>query len=72
MGLAPQMVTQIFRTIRQLKHNGTTILLIEQNAKSALTLSDRTYVLDAGKVALEGHSAELMHDPRIVSAYLGS
>jgi branched-chain amino acid transport system ATP-binding protein len=71
MGLAPQMVAQIFRTIRQLKRNGTTILLIEQNAKAALTLSDRSYVLEAGKVALEGKSSELLDDPRIVSAYLG-
>jgi branched-chain amino acid transport system ATP-binding protein len=72
MGLAPQMVAQIFRTIQQLKKNGTTILLIEQNAKAALTLSDRSYVLEAGKVAFEGRSVDLLNDPRVVSAYLGS
>lgn len=71
MGLAPQMVAQIFRTIQQLKRNGTTILLIEQNAKAALTLSDRSYVLEAGKVVLEGRSRDLLSDPRIVAAYLG-
>jgi branched-chain amino acid transport system ATP-binding protein len=72
MGLAPQIVAQIFRTIQQLKNNGTTILLIEQNAKAALALSDRCYVLETGKVTLEGKSEQLVNHPRVVSAYLGS
>lgn len=72
MGLAPQMVAQIFQTIRKLKKAGTTILLIEQNARAALGLSDRCYVLEAGRIALEGSSTELANDPRVLSAYLGS
>lgn len=71
MGLAPQMVAQIFRTIRELKNNGTTILLIEQNAAAALALADRGYVLENGKIVFDGTALHLLNDPRVRAAYLG-
>ncbi|MGD9656749.1 MAG: ABC transporter ATP-binding protein [Methylocystis sp.] len=71
MGLAPQMVAQIFRTIESLKKDGTTILLIEQNAKAALTLSDRGYVLESGEIIISGTGRELLEDERIKAVYLG-
>lgn len=71
MGLAPQMVAQIFRTIENLKQDGTTILLVEQNAKAALTLSDRGYVLESGEIILAGTGRELLEDERVQAVYLG-
>jgi len=71
MGLAPQVVAQIFRTIEHLKRSGTTILLVEQNAAAALMLADRGYVLETGQVVLTGHGRDLLQDARIRSAYLG-
>lgn len=71
MGLAPQMVAQIFHTIESLKKDGTTILLIEQNAKAALTLSDRGYVLESGEIILTGTGRELLEDERVQAVYLG-
>ena len=71
MGLAPQVVAQIFRTIEHLKRSGTTILLVEQNAAAALMLADRGYVLETGQVVLTGHGKDLLQDARIRSAYLG-
>jgi len=71
MGLAPQMVSQIFRTIETLKRNGTTILLIEQNAKAALALADRGYVIETGEIIAEGTGKELLQDDRVRAAYLG-
>lgn len=71
MGMAPQMVAQIFRTIESLKKDGTTILLIEQNAKAALTLSDRGYVLESGEIMITGTGRELLEDERVQAVYLG-
>jgi len=72
MGLAPLVVQEIFRVLEQLRReNGTTILLVEQNAKAALKLADRGYVLETGKVILEGESAELMENAEVKRAYLG-
>lgn len=71
MGLAPQMVRQIFQTVETLKRNGTTILLIEQNAKAALALADRGYVIETGEVIAEGTGKELLRDDRVRAAYLG-
>lgn len=71
MGLAPQMVAQIFRTVRKLKEDGTTILLIEQNAKAALALADRGYVLENGETTLDGTGEQLLNDDRVRAAYLG-
>ena len=72
MGLAPLVVQEIFRVLEQLRRdNGTTILLVEQNAKAALKLADRGYVLETGKVILEGLSDELMENAEVNRAYLG-
>ena len=71
MGLAPVIVKQVFRIIKQINASGTTILLIEQNARQALGISDYTYVLENGHITLEGASAELLEDPAVQKAYLG-
>ncbi len=71
LGLAPVLVKMIFETIKQIKENGVTILLVEQNAKAALKLADRGYVLEVGKIVMEGTSEELMSSPKIQEAYLG-
>ncbi len=72
MGLAPLVVQEIFRVLSQLRsENGTTILLVEQNAKAALKLADRAYVLETGKVILEGPADEMMENAEVKRAYLG-
>lgn len=71
MGLAPLVVQDIMRIIKQLNSEGTTILLVEQNAKIALKLADYGYVLETGQIVMEGASAELRRDERITKAYLG-
>ena len=71
MGLAPILVEQIFDIIREINEGGTAIILVEQNALMALSIADRGYVLDTGKVVLEGSSSDLLHDPLVINAYLG-
>ncbi len=71
MGLAPILVDQILETIRALKHDGLTILLVEQNARAALAIADRAYVLETGRVAVSGTAAEIQVDQRVREAYLG-
>ena len=71
LGLAPMVVTEIFRTLRDLKQEGKTIFLIEQNARRALQLADRGYVLERGVIALEGTGSELLDDPKVQHTYLG-
>ena len=71
MGLAPILVEQIFDIIRDINQQGTSILLVEQNAQMALSISDRGYVLETGKVVLEGDSNDLLSDPMVITAYLG-
>ena len=71
MGLAPILVDQIFDIIQELHAAGTTILLVEQNAKMALSISDRAYVLENGSISIEGNAADLLNDPRVKKAYLG-
>jgi branched-chain amino acid transport system ATP-binding protein len=71
MGLAPQLVRQIFDLVAAIHREGTTILLVEQNARLALAVSDHAYVLERGRIALEGPSRELAGDPRVQAAYLG-
>ena len=71
MGLAPILVEQIFDIIRELHKAGTTILLVEQNAQAALSVADRGYVLETGKVATTGTGHELLESPTIKKAYLG-
>lgn len=71
MGLAPILVEQIFDIIRELHKSGTTILLVEQNAQAALSVADRGYVLETGKIVTSGTGAELLSSPAIKKAYLG-
>ena len=71
MGLAPMIIKEIFTVIEQLKNEGMTIFLVEQNAKAALKVSDRGYVLETGKIVLSGTAEELMQSQEIQRAYLG-
>jgi branched-chain amino acid transport system ATP-binding protein len=71
LGLAPLVVHTIFEAIEEIRGEGTTILLVEQNANAALRHSDRAYVLETGQIVMEGPSKELAADPRIKEAYLG-
>jgi len=71
MGLAPLMVERIFEVIRTIAAEGVTILLIEQNARLALEASDRGYVMESGRIILEGAGANLLNDPKVRAAYLG-
>ena len=71
LGLAPLLVQQIFAIIREINAQGTTIVLVEQNARQALRLAHRAYVLETGELALQGPAAELARDPRVREAYLG-
>ena len=71
LGLAPMIVAEMFRIIRRLRDNGVSILLIEQNARAALAVSDRAYVLETGAVQLAGRADAIAADPRILEVYLG-
>jgi branched-chain amino acid transport system ATP-binding protein len=71
MGLSPIMMQQIMATIAQLKADGTTILLVEQNAQAALSLADQGHVLEVGRIALSGPGSDLLHDEQVRKTYLG-
>ena len=71
MGLAPVIVQEVFRTIRRLKEEGMTMLLVEQFARAALEVADYAYVMERGRVVIQGTPAELARDERVVAAYLG-
>jgi len=71
MGLSPIMVNEIFDIIRAVSESGTTVLLVEQNAKKALSIADRAYVLETGKIVLSGDAKDLLEDDSIKKAYLG-
>ena len=71
MGLSPIFVSEIFDIIKEVSKSGTTVLLVEQNAKKALSIADRAYVLETGKIVLSGDAKELMNDDSIKKAYLG-
>jgi len=71
MGLAPLMVQKVFETVLMISAEGTTILLIEQNAKLALEVSNRGYVMESGEITLSGDAKQLLHDPAVRAAYLG-
>ena len=71
LGLAPILVQQIFETIREINRQGTVVLLVEQNANLALRMADRAYVLEAGRIVLEGGGAELLANDAVRKAYLG-
>ena len=72
MGLAPILVEQIFNIIRGMNEAGTTILLVEQNAQMALSVANRAYVMETGRITMEGDADRLMHDDNVRKAYLGS
>ncbi len=71
MGLAPVLVREIFQIVREINSTGTTILLVEQNARQALRLAHRGYVLESGLLTIAGTAEELMDDPKVKAAYLG-
>lgn len=71
MGLAPKIVDEVFRVIEEIRASGTTIVLVEQNARRALRAADQGYVLQSGEVVHSGPAADLLSDPKIVEAYLG-
>lgn len=71
MGLSPIFVNEIFNIIQEVSKMGTTVLLVEQNAKKALSIADRAYVLETGKIVLEGKASDLLNDDSIKKAYLG-
>jgi branched-chain amino acid transport system ATP-binding protein len=72
MGLAPRLVSEIFARIVALRKLGTTILLVDQNARAALGVADRGYVMETGRIVLEGSARDLLHDRQVQRAYLGS
>lgn len=71
MGLSPIFVNEIFDIIKEVSESGTTVLLVEQNAKKALAIADRAYVLETGEISLEGRAEELLHNEAVQKAYLG-
>ena len=71
LGLAPLIVRDIFNIIREFKNEGTTVLIVEQNALQTLKIADYAYVLQLGEVIIEGKAKELRQDPKLVEAYLG-
>lgn len=72
LGLAPVIADQVFEIIAEIRQQGVTVLLIEQNAHRAMEIADRTYVLELGRIAFAGPSAELSRDPRVAASYLGA
>ena len=71
MGLSPLLVNEIFKIIKEVSKDGATVLLVEQNAKKALSIADRAYVLETGRIVMDGKAEDLLNDPRIRTAYLG-
>ncbi len=71
LGLAPIIVTQIMETLKRIASRGTTILLVEQNAKKALSIADRSYVINVGRIVMEGKGEEVLGNEQLLQAYLG-
>ena len=71
LGLAPKLVTDVMTILAELHRNGLTILLVEQNAQAALEIADRGYVLEAGRLHLNGQASDLLRNPQLKAAYLG-
>ncbi|MCO5072199.1 MAG: ABC transporter ATP-binding protein [Rhizobiaceae bacterium] len=71
LGLAPKLIHEVLQTVRRIRDEGTTVILVEQNAAQALKVSDRAYVLETGRIAMSGTSADIMADPRVRDIYLG-
>jgi branched-chain amino acid transport system ATP-binding protein len=72
MGLAPKFIATIFEIIKEIKSQGVTILLVEQNAAKALQIADRAYILETGNIAKEGSGTSMLNDPAVIAAYLGT
>ena len=71
MGLAPKLVAEVFATIRRLREEGTSVLLVEQNAHAALSIADHAYVLETGRIVMQGPGRELAGNAQVREAYLG-
>jgi branched-chain amino acid transport system ATP-binding protein len=71
LGLAPMLVREVLSIIEELHHTGMTVLLVEQNARAALKISDKGYVLETGRIALSGDSRDLLNNEKVKEAYLG-
>ncbi|MBQ3482234.1 MAG: ABC transporter ATP-binding protein [Oscillospiraceae bacterium] len=71
LGLAPLVIKDIFRTLQEIRNEGTTILIVEQNALATLKIADYAYVLELGKISMQGPAEELIHDEKLIEAYLG-
>ena len=71
MGLSPLLVKEVFKTIVNVNKTGVTVLLVEQNAKMALNIADRGYVIETGNITMEGKASDLASDPKVRQAYLG-
>ncbi|MDR1920514.1 MAG: ABC transporter ATP-binding protein [Candidatus Adiutrix sp.] len=71
LGLAPLLVKSIFHTVRAINQAGVTVILVEQNARAALKLADRAYVMEVGRLVMEGPAADLLHNPQVQNTYLG-
>jgi branched-chain amino acid transport system ATP-binding protein len=71
LGLAPLIIREIFRIVAELRKTGVAVLLVEQNARAALQVADYGYVLETGEISIEGPSATLASDPRVIESYLG-
>jgi branched-chain amino acid transport system ATP-binding protein len=71
MGLSPILVEQIFEIVQNINKQGTSVLLVEQNAQMALSIADRAYVLETGEITLEGSAHDVLHNPSVIEAYLG-
>ena len=71
MGLSPLLVKEIFKIIQEVHKQGMTVLLVEQNAKMALSISDRAYVLETGRISMSGAASDLLNDEKVKKAYLG-
>ena len=71
MGLSPLMVEKIFEVVREVSNQGVTVFLVEQNAKLALQIADRAYVMESGLITMSGDAKDLLHDPKVRAAYLG-
>ena len=71
LGLAPLLIKDIFKTLTKIREEGTTILIVEQNALATLKIADYAYVLELGKISMHGKAQELINDEKLISAYLG-
>ena len=71
MGLAPLVIDELFEKIKEINDTGLPVLMVEQNARKALKVSDYAYVISQGKISMEGRSSELIHDSRVIATYFG-